>query len=343
MAGQPPLPNLRGAVDLSTLLNRRAANAQGPASPAAPAGSSMGVPASDGGSRETSAPAAPSAPGAAAEIPVPNLILNATDDTFSAVLDLSASVPVIVDIWAEWCDPCKQLSPVLDKLTLEFAGRFVLVKVDADKNPQLVQAFQAQSIPTVAAVIGGRPVQLFQGAVPEAQVREVLTQLLTLAEQNGVTGLAVPAEGAPPAATPEPAPLPPLHQEAFDAAEKGDYPTAIAAWKKALAQNPNDEDARAGLAQISLLHRLEGKTMTDVREAAAANPTGVEQQMAVADLDISGGHFEDGFLRLLELFPKLDADGKNAVRERLLDLFEVVGKDDPTVQVARRQLTNLLY
>ena len=338
MAQQPPLPNLRGAVDLSTLVNRRqtppAGAHAGSTSTAQQADQPAGQPSPSGSAASGSMPA---------EIPVPNLILEGSDSSFNAVLDLSAAVPVIVDIWAEWCEPCKQLSPVLDKLTLEFAGQFVLVKVDADKNPQLVQAFQAQSIPTVAAVIGGRPVQLFAGAMPEAEVREVLTQVLTLAAQNGVTSVAVPADGATPPAAPEPEPLPPLHQEAFDAAERGDYPAAITAYNKALTLNPNDSDARAGLAQISLLHRLDGKTMTDIREAAAAHPTGVDEQMAVADLDISGGHFEDGFLRLLELYPTLDAAGKNSVRERLLELFEVVGKDDPTVQIARRQLTNLLY
>lgn len=323
MTNMPPLPNLRGAVDLSSLVNK-------PQRPAAPAASASVAPASSGN-------------GVAAEIPVPHLLLDASDDTFGAVLDLSSQVPVIVDIWAEWCEPCKQLSPLLDRLILEFGGRLVLVKVDADKNPQLVQAFQAQSIPTVAAVIAGRPVPLFAGVVPEADVRQVFEQVLELAGQNGVAGIAVPAQPGAAPAEPEPEPLPPLHQEAFDAAEKGDYPAAIAAYSKALAQNPGDSDAKAGLAQVSLLHRLQGKTIAAVRERAAANPTDVDAQLDVADLDVSGGHVDDAFDRLLTLFPQLDAAGKNAVRERVLELFEVVGHDSASVGAARKRLTNLLY
>ncbi|MBF4578700.1 tetratricopeptide repeat protein [Frigoribacterium sp. VKM Ac-2530] len=328
MTGLPPVPaGLRGAVDLSSLVNRPAPSAAGaPAQPAAP-GQPAGAP--------------------AAAVAVPALVVDATDATFSQVLELSNTVPVIVDLWAEWCGPCKQLSPVLDKLVAEYAGRLLLVKVDVDANPQLTEAFQAQSIPAVAAVIGGRPVQLFVGALPEAQVRDVFEQVLELAAQNGVTGTAVvdgaavSADGETP--EPEPEPLPPHHQDAYDAIDRGDYDAAIAAYRTAIAQDPRDQLAVAGLAQVSLIARLQGVTIADVRGAAAAAPTDVDAQLAVADLDVSGGHVDDAFDRVLTVFPSLDAAGKDAARTRLLDYFEIVGLDDPRVAAARRRLTMLLY
>nr|WP_197980539.1 tetratricopeptide repeat protein [Frigoribacterium sp. CFBP 13729] len=298
------------------------------------------------------APAQPTAPGQFAGAPgaavaVPALVVDATDATFSQVLELSNTVPVIVDLWAEWCGPCKQLSPVLDKLVAEYAGRLLLVKVDVDANPQLTEAFQAQSIPAVAAVIGGRPVQLFVGALPEAQVRDVFEQVLELAAQNGVTGTAV-VDGAAASADgetpePEPEPLPPHHQDAYDAIDRGDYDAAITAYRTAIAQDPRDQLAVAGLAQVSLIARLQGVTIADVRGAAAAAPTDVDAQLAVADLDVSGGHVDDAFDRVLTVFPSLDAAGKDAARTRLLDYFEIVGLDDPRVAAARRRLTMLLY
>ncbi|MCR2827972.1 tetratricopeptide repeat protein [Microbacterium sp. zg.Y909] len=306
---------LRGAVDLSSLRSR-------PQPPAAVSG--------DG-----AAAAGPSAS-------VPSLIVDVTDATFGEILELSRTVPVVVDLWAEWCGPCKQLSPVLEKVVTELAGRLVLAKVDVDANPQLAQGFRAQSIPMVVALVAGQPVPLFTGAVPEAQVREVFGQLLQLAAQNGVTGTV--DAGEPGAATEESEPaLPPLHAEAFDAIEAGDYARAAAAYEQALAENPRDEEARSGLGQVRLLERVQGLDLQATRAAAAAAPHDVQAQFAVADLDVAGGHVEDAFTRLLQLFAELRTDERAPVRERLLELFGLVGDADPRVLQARRALANLMF
>ncbi len=271
--------------------------------------------------------------------------MDVTDETFPQVLELSRTVPVVIDLWAEWCGPCKQLTPVLEKLVLEAGGRLVLAKVDVDANPQLAEAFRAQSIPMVVALIAGQPVPLFTGAVPEQQVREVFVQLLQLAAQNGVTGSVEVAEGAPegePAEAEEP-PLPPLHAEAFDAIEAADYPRAIAAYEAALAENPRDADARAGLGQVRLLDRVQGADLQAARAAAAAAPADVDAQLVVADLDLAGGHVEDAFDRLLDLFAALPAEERGAVRERLLELFALVGDTDSRVISARGRLASLLF
>ena len=305
---------LRGAVDLSALRNRP----ETPADGSAPAG--------NGGA-------------------VPSLVMDVTDASFPQVLELSRTVPVVVDLWAEWCGPCKQLSPILEKVVTELGGRVVLAKVDVDANPQLAQAFRAQSIPMVVALLAGQPVPMFTGAVPEQQVREVFAQLLQVAAQNGVTGT-VAVDGAPEetdAAAPAEPELPPLHAEAFDAIEAGDYSRAVAAYEKALAENPRDADAAAGLAQVRLLDRVQGADLQEARAAAAASPLDVDAQLAVADLDVAGGHVDDAFDRLLELFAALPADDRSPVRERLLELFGLVGDGDPRVLRARGRLASLLF
>jgi len=307
---------LRGAVDLSTLRNR-------PAAPATPAAPGDGEPAAPGG-----------------------YIVDVTDATFGQILELSRTVPVVVDLWAEWCGPCKQLSPILEKVVNEHAGRIVLAKVDVDANPQLAQSFRAQSIPMVVALLAGQPVPMFTGAVPEEQVRQVFDQLLQLAAQNGVTGTVgadAPAEGTDDAEEPQEAPLPPLHAEAFAAIEAGDFATAIRAYEKALAENPRDDDARSGLGQVRLLDRVQGLDLQQARAAAAAAPTDLQAQFAVADLDISGGHVEDAFLRLLDLFAELPSDQRAPVRERLVEFFGLIGPADPRVIAARNRLSSLLF
>jgi len=299
---------LRGAVDLSSLRNRPASSAEGAPAPA-----------------------------------VVDVVVDATDESFGQILELSRTVPVVVDLWAEWCGPCKQLSPIIEKVTRELGGRVLLAKVDVDANPQLAQSFRAQSIPMVVALIAGQPVPMFTGAVPEQQVRDVFAQLLQVAAQNGVTGsLSAGASEDAPAAPAEPE-LPPLHAEAYAAIEVGDYAGAIRAYEKALAENPRDEEAIAGLGQVRLLDRVQGLDLQAARAAAADAPLDLQAQFDVADLDLAGGHVEDAFGRLLDLFAQLPSDQRTPVRERLVELFGLIGAGDPRVIAARNRLSSLLF
>lgn len=300
---------LRGAVDLSTLRNRPSA--------------------------QDAAPAA--MPG------VVDVVVDATDESFGEILEISRTVPVVVDLWAEWCGPCKQLSPIIEKVTRELGGRVLLAKVDVDANPQLAQGFRAQSIPMVVAVIAGQPVPMFTGAVPEEQVREVFAKLLQLAAENGVSGTLAVGDGSAPAEAAVEPELPPLHAEAYAAIEAGDYAAAIVAYEKALAENPRDEEASAGLGQVRLLDRVQALDLQVARAAAAAAPLDVQAQFDVADLDLAGGHVDDAFGRLLDLFAQLPADERTPVRERLVELFGLIGAADPRVSAARNRLTSLLF
>ena len=300
---------LRGAVDLSSLRNRPAAPAAGAQSPA------TGT----------------------------DIVVDATDESFGQILELSRTVPVVVDLWAEWCGPCKQLSPIIEKVARELGGKVLLAKVDVDANPQLAQGFRAQSIPMVVALIAGQPVPMFTGAELGQQVREVFAQLLQLAAQNGVTGTLNVGEVSEGQEAPEEPPMPPLHAEAFAAIEAGDYAAAIVAYEKALAENPRDEDAIAGLGQVRLLDRVQHLDLQDARAAAAAQPRDVQAQFDVADLDLAGGHVEDAFGRLLDLFAQLPSDERTPVRERLIELFGLIGAADPRVITARNRLSSLLF
>ncbi len=283
--------------------------------------------------------------GAASGSSAGGVVVDVSEADFQqVVLEQSMTVPVVVDLWADWCGPCKQLSPVLERLAAEYGGRFLLAKVDVDANPRLGQVFQAQSIPTVVAVVKGQPVPLFQGAIPEQQVRAYLDELLRVAEANGVTGvLASAAEGGEQAGEAEEPPLPPLHQEAYDAIERGDLAAAAAAYEKALAQNPADDMASAGLAQVKLLQRTAGADLQAARDAAAAAPTDVDAQILVADLDVLGGHVDDAFARLVDTVRVTAGDDRDKARSHLVELFAVVGDDDERVTKARRALTSALF
>ncbi|MFG2377665.1 tetratricopeptide repeat protein [Streptomyces sp. NPDC048504] len=279
-----------------------------------------------------------------------DLVIDVDEAGFeSEVLQRSTEVPVVIDFWAEWCEPCKQLSPLLERLALDYNGRFVLAKIDVDANQMLMQQFGVQGIPAVFAVVAGQALPLFQGAAAEPQVRQTLDQLIQVAEQRfGLTGLAVDPDAGPgdrPEAVAEvPAgPYDALLEAAVQALDAGDFGGAVQAYKNVLSDDPGNSEAKLGLAQAELLHRVSTLDPQRVRTEAAEKPGDVPAQIAAADLDLVGGHVEDAFSRLIDTVRRTVGDDRDAVRLRLLELFEVVGADDPRVTAARRALARALF
>lgn len=297
-----------GAVDLSALAAR--AQAPAPAEGGAPAG---------------------------------GLVVDVTEQTFETeVLQRSMTVPIVIDFWADWCQPCKQLSPVLERLIASYGGRLVLAKIDADANQRLAAAAQVQSLPTVLGVLKGQLVPLFMGALPEADVTRYLDELLKVAEANGVTGTVEAGETAEAEAPQEPV-ADPKYAAADAALGNGDLPGAIAAYEKILASEPVDEIATAGLARARLLDRSQRLDVERVRDAAAQDPADVAAQCDAADLDIYQGNVDDAFNRLIATVKRVSGDDRDLVRQHLLGLFAAVGAKDPRVAKARRGLASALF
>ncbi|MFG2451414.1 tetratricopeptide repeat protein [Streptomyces sp. NPDC048512] len=264
------------------------------------------------------------------------------------VLQRSTEVPVVIDFWAEWCEPCKQLSPVLERLAVEYNGRFLLARIDVDANQMLMQQFGVQGIPAVFAVVAGQALPLFQGAAAEAQIRGTLDQLVQVAEERfGLTGLTVDGDAEPGSAPEAPempaGPYDALLEAAVQALDAGDFGGAVQAYRNVLSDDPANSEAKLGLAQAELLQRVQGLDPQQVRKDAAEKPGDVAAQIAGADLDLVGGHVEDAFGRLIDTVRVTAGDDRDAVRVRLLELFEVVGGDDPRVIAARRALARALF
>jgi putative thioredoxin len=307
--GPRPRLDVRGAVDLSGLAR--------PATP--PPGSPGGLP----------------APGA--------YVVDVDEPTFPDLVQSSTQYPVVVVLWAPWSEVSIGVATDLGAQADADGGRWQLARIDSEANPAIARAFQAQSVPTVVAVLAGQPIPLFQGALPADQVRQVLDQVIAAAEANGITGRATAGPvGEAPAPEPEPE-LPPLHQAAYDAIERDDYAAAATAYEQALKENPRDDLARAGLAQVGLLERTRDVDAGAVRAAAASDARDVDAQLAVADLDLLGGKVEDALGRLVDVLRVTAGDERDRVRRRLLDLFEVVGPEDPRVVTARRAMASALY
>ncbi|MGA0082467.1 MAG: tetratricopeptide repeat protein [Candidatus Nanopelagicales bacterium] len=272
------------------------------------------------------------------------VVIDVNENDFQQkVIDASNQVPVVVDLWAEWCGPCKQLSPVLEKIAAEFNGKFILAKVDIDKNQNIAAAFQVQSIPAVFAIIAGSAAPLFQVAMPESQVRQVLTEVIRIANEQGVKGTVsqdnqeVEQENK----VEEPQTDPKL-EAAFNAIEKGNFVEAKSIYQDMLNQNPKDENAIAGLAQVGLLERSASLNESEIRKNAS-DKKNIDAQLELADLELMKGNPEAGFNVLISAIKITSGQDRDKLRERLLELFVVVGDSDPHVLKARRDLASALF
>ncbi|SNY11408.1 tetratricopeptide repeat protein [Paractinoplanes atraurantiacus] len=303
----------RGAVDLSALR----APSPAPSRPAAPADPQA---AAHGGPPPGAIPGG--LPGGAG----PETIIDVTEANFqSAVLERSLATPVILDFWADWCEPCKQLSPILERLAQAGGGSWVLGKVDVDANPRLAQALRVQGIPMVVAVVGGQLVEGFTGVLPESQVKQYVDAVLKAG------GVAVEA------------PEDPRLDAADDALMTGDLDEAEAAYKKILAESPQDAAAESGLAQVELYRRIQGADPAAALAKADASPDDVDAQRLAADIEVLSGQADKAYARLVALVKRTAGDDRDAVRKHLLSLFSVAGPDDPAVAGARRALASALF
>jgi putative thioredoxin len=299
----------RGAVDLSALRKPAPTPSAAPSRPTA------------GGESAAAPGGLPGGPAGA-----PETIIDVTEANFqSAVLERSLQTPVILDFWADWCEPCKQLSPVLERLAQAGGGSWVLGKIDVDANPRLAQALRVQGIPMVVAVVGGQLVEGFTGVLPEHQVKQYVDAVLKAG------GVAVDA------------PEDPRLDAADDALMVGDLEAAEAAYRKILAESPGEAAAESGLAQVDLYRRVAGADPAGALAKAAADPDDLAAQFLAADVEVLGGQATEAYARLVALVKRTSGDDRDAVRKHLLSLFSVAGPDDPAVAGARRALASALF
>jgi len=275
-----------------------------------------------------------SAKAASEVVNVPALVMRVDAASIRDYLPLSEKIPILM-LFVQASDPASEaLEKSVTALVQKTAGAMIALIVDAAASPELVQAFELNQIPSAYGLLKGQPAPLFVGNQPMEQIQLVITKVLQVAKENGLTGKAVVKE-----IEKEPE-LSPTLNAAYAAIDSGDYKGALALFEKALLENPNDALADAGLAQVKLLLRLEGKDLAVIIDSDATTDESILEKV---DALIATGKSAAGFSLLLALFEKTAKDAREPIRLRLVEMFMVAGNDNPDVVAARKALSLLLF
>ena len=282
---------------------------------------------------------------------MPLNVVEARDDNFeSVVLERSKLVPVVVDFWAPWCGPCRVIGPVLERLADEYDGRFVLVKVNVDDSPALSQAFRVQSIPMVIGFRDGRAVAEFVGALPEAAVREFLQQVLpSPADQKAVQAQDLLSENKLDEAETllrAALELEPRCERAHLGmarvhADRGETAEALT-HLDSIAPGPLRGDADRLAAEVRIAVGA-GADVEQLRKAAQTNPANLDARLALAQALAADRRYADALAEYLEVVRRNRTHNDGAARKAMIDIFDLLGSGDPTVERYRGELARVLF
>lgn len=265
------------------------------------------------------------------------------ESNFQTEMQRSMQMPVAVCFYSRQSPDSMELVRTLGRLTDELEGRLLLALLDVDAQAQIAQSIGVPGVPLFAIALQGQLQPIAQQNVPEAELRQVLDQVVQTAVANGLTGRVEARTGAGQETEETESEPDPKYAEAEEALATGDLDAAVAAYERVLKEYPGDQEAKTGLARVQLVARTRSVDLNTAREAAADNPDDVDAQIKVADVDLMGGHVEDAFDRLVKTVARVAGDDRDRVRTHLVELFEIVGNDDPRVRTFRTRLASALF
>jgi putative thioredoxin len=276
--------------------------------------------------------------------PAGSFVTEVDDATFDAAMQGSARYPILIEFYSPRAPEQERLSQDLAALTDEAAGRWLLVRLNVDTNAPLAAELQIKAVPTVAGVVNGQLVPLWQGTLAKDEAKARIDELLRVATKSGIVGKAQPVAAAAAADGDDGGvAMDPRFVAAYDAMEREDYASARQEFETVLAATPSDAVAKAGLAQSGLLSRVTASNPQGAVEKFAANPDDLDAILAMADLEAATGALEAAFARLVAAVRSHAGDERDIVRKRLLELYDTCEPTDQAVLRSRRELASALF